>query len=68
MDMLTGFIQIVCIGGLVYGLYLSITYRGPEEIAESYRRLQPHHFTHDPLITDTFASSRTVSPDRLSRL
>ena len=68
MDMLVGFIQIACIAGLVYGLYLSITYAGSDEFANSYHRLKPRQFADDPLGADAFALTRQPPADRLLEL
>lgn len=68
MDIIVGFIQIVCICGLLYGLYLSITYVAPEESAESCRRLKSRHLAYDPLIADALTANRAASTDRLVRL
>jgi hypothetical protein len=68
MDMLVGFIQIVCICGLLYGLYLSISCVGTEDSTESCRRPQPRHSDYDPLIADALAANRAPCSDRLARL
>ena len=68
MDMLVDIIQIVCICGLLYGLYLSITYVEPAELAElaeSCRRLKPRHFARDYPSTGASTVARSDPADRL---
>ena len=49
MDMLVGLIQIVCIVGLLCGLYLSVTCGEPDKLRERRSRITPVHTAFDPL-------------------
>jgi hypothetical protein len=57
MDMLVGMIQFACIAGLLYGLFLSITYVGPKAPRAHGRKQTPSRFEYDPLITDAMRRS-----------
>ncbi len=68
MDMLVASIQIACIAGLLYGLYLSVTFVEPDDMLELRRRSRPRHFAYDPLIADAFGSTQAPPQDRLLTL
>jgi hypothetical protein len=50
-------IQFACIAGLLYGLFLSITYVGPKAPRAHGRKQTPSRFEYDPPITDAMRRS-----------
>ena len=76
MDYLFGLGQVICIVGLLYGAYLSITYAGREEPhyvngeappLEAKPRVEPHT-GYDALTSHTWTVARPSLRDRLRAL
>ncbi len=61
MDITVAIIQGGCIAGLLYGLYLCITYGvDAAELFDARLTLKARHFDRDPLITDALAPAQTA--------
>lgn len=68
MDMLVDAIQIAAITGLIYGLYLSITYGDRGELHEHYRKPTPADPACDPLTADAMRIGQPKPERQFDRL
>ena len=63
-DVLFALGQVLCIFGLLYGAYLSITYRQPDP----KRKRSPEEISFDPVTTHTWSLPAETLEDRLRRV